>query len=217
MIWTIKWYYCKKECKLIRRTWTRNSFWWSNFSHSDCQAPSQCLDALDAALWALLCHRPEERQGWTYRMICIPKSRRTLYVTVQICIWFDMTCTWICNMCFPRLVHITPVNRKWYNACAILVSCVWSWLCPVFSVCFFRHYDKDMLCVMILFGIGILRQLGISTMSNHVKLSVSFAGHFIPAGHWASSSFSVFHTTSAWRLSGEGWCSRWRCNLKKKN
>ena len=32
-----------------------------NFSHWDCQAPSQCLDALDAALWALLCHRPEER------------------------------------------------------------------------------------------------------------------------------------------------------------
>ena len=57
---------------------------------------------------------------------------------------------------------------------------------------------------MILFG--ILRQLGIGTMANHVKpLDVASVGHFIPAGHWAFSA--VFHTTSTWRLSGEGSCS----------
>ena len=57
---------------------------------------------------------------------------------------------------------------------------------------------------MILFG--ILRQLGIGTMANHAKpLDVASVGHFIPAGHWAFSA--VFHTTSTWRLSGEGSCS----------
>ena len=39
----------------------------------------------------------------------------------------------------------------------------------------------DILCVMILFG--ILRQLGIGTMANHVKPLDVAVGHFIPAGH----------------------------------
>ena len=138
-----------------------------NFSHWDCQAPSQCLDALDAALWALLCHRPEERgMGSLFPLPCTPCSCEK-EVTQRLC-----------------------------------NSCVWSWVCMVFLVCRFWN-------MIMIYDIWWIIMKNSVIWSWHLEAAwYRYNGkpcHFIPADHWAFSA--VFHTTSTWRLSGEGSCS----------